>query len=195
MNRLKNRVRFVSLLALLFVALLLACSSAIKIGPPGAIEIPKEKIIYDDGDTITFDDVTIRILGIDTPEISHPEHGYSEDQAYGREASARAEELMRAAKKVSYMPYQEDQYGRMLGHVFIDGKLLGITLLEEGLAYETISHYGDNGFPALAAELQEAAQRGPEPKFEPPYIWRREHRQQPEETDQPPPEETSAESE
>lgn len=146
--------------------------------PNGSIAIPKESIIYDDGDTITFDEITIRVLGIDTPEIAHPAHGFAKDQPYGPEAAARAKELMRDAECVSYLPYQNDRYGRLLAHLFIDGKLLGLTLIREGLAYETVSHYGDNGFPELADQLLRAAKEAGEPPFEPPYIWRQEHRKE-----------------
>ncbi len=159
----------------------LSCAHGPKGGtaPEGSIDIPKEKIVYDDGDTITFDDITIRVLGIDTPEIAHPEHGFVIDQPQGREASARAEELMRQAGRVSYIPFQNDQYGRLLAHLFIDNELLGVTLIREGLAYETISHYGDNGFPELAARILKAADNAPEPSFKPPHIWRRENRTEP----------------
>lgn len=176
MNR---RLPFV-LLTILSILALGSCAHHpdLGLGPKGAIEIPKDKIVYDDGDTITFDDITIRVLGIDTPEISHPEHGFQVDQPYGREAAARAEELMRGAGHVSYLPYQRDQYDRLLAHLFIDGELLGLTLIREGLAYETVSHYGDNGFPALAAALLEAAEEAGEPPFKPPYQWRQENRKE-----------------
>ncbi|MBN1825174.1 MAG: thermonuclease family protein [Candidatus Eisenbacteria bacterium] len=173
------RNRKAPLVLLLLLALLSGCAHYSALETDRAIEIPKESIIYDDGDTITFGDITIRVLGIDTPEIAHPEHGFHEDQPYGREAAARAEELIRAAKRVTYLPYQNDHYGRLLAHLFIDGDLLGVTLIEEGLAYETVSHYGDNGFPEIAAALLAAAERAPEPRFIPPHEWRQEHRKEP----------------
>ena len=173
----RKHLAIASVLAALL--LLTGCASKAKLGPEGAIEIPKDRIVFDDGDTISFDDVTIRVLGIDTPEIAHPEHGFMEDQPYGREAAARAEELIRGAKTISYLPYENDRYGRLLAHLFIDGKLLGVYLVEEGLAYETITHYGDNGFPDQAAQILDAAEGAPEPQFIPPHQWRRENRKKP----------------
>lgn len=172
----RNRLIFLAMIALALVAA--GCSHHSALETDRAIEIPKESIIYDDGDTITFGETTIRVLGIDTPEIAHPEHGFHEDQPYGREAAARAEELMRAAKRITYLPSKNDRYGRLLAHLFIDGELLGVKLIEEGLAYETISHYGDGGFPEIAAALLAAAERAPEPRFMPPYKWRQEHRKE-----------------
>jgi len=39
-------------------------------------------------------------------------------------------------------------------------------LIKEGLAYETISYYGDNGFPDLAEMILKAARNSKQPKFE-----------------------------
>jgi len=163
---------------LLLALLLLACSTRTALETGRAIPIPIDRIEVDDGDTFSFDRTTIRVLGIDTPEIAHPAHGLFEDQAYGREATARAKELIFGAKRVSYLPYQNDRYGRLLAHVFLDGELLGVKLIEEGLAYETISHYGDQGFPEIAEAIRKAAENAPEPHFQPPYLWRREHRKE-----------------
>lgn len=163
---------------LLTIAFVLACAASGRLEPKSAIPVPKASIHYDDGDTFSFDGTTIRVLGIDTPEIAHPEHGFPEGQAYGPEAAARAEELIRAADRITYVPYQNDQYGRLLAHVFLDGELLGVKLVEEQLAYETISHYGDNGFPRIADAIMKAAEKAGTPPFEPPHQWRREHRVQ-----------------
>jgi len=48
-------------------------------------------------------------------------------------------------------------------------------LIRARLAYENISYYGDNGFPDLAERILKAAEDSPQPPFEKPYIWRREH--------------------
>ena len=53
-----------------------------------------------------------------------------------------------------------------------------VDMIREGLAYETVSHYGDNGFPTLAGQLLHAAEEAGEPPFQPPYIWRRENRKE-----------------
>ncbi|MBW2332824.1 MAG: thermonuclease family protein [Deltaproteobacteria bacterium] len=119
--------------------------------------------------------ITIRILGIDAPEIIHKEHGIFEDQPYGRKAAVMTINILRKAKIVEYLPFQNDKYGRLLAHVFVDGKLLAVYLIKAGLAYETVSYYGDNGFPGIAERILQAAHESPRPPFERPYKWRRRH--------------------
>ena len=165
------------LLLLIVLAITISCASHSALETTEAIPIPKESIVYHDGDTISFDDITIRILGIDTPEIAHPRWGQHEGQPFGDVAATRAEELIRGANRVTYLPYQKDRYDRLLAHIFIDGNLMGIQLIKEGLAYETISYYGDNGFPDIAASILKAAENAPEPQFKNPHIWRREQRE------------------
>jgi len=140
------------------------------------IEMDKAKIVLDDGDSFTYDGTGIRVLGMDTPEIAHPEHGFLEDQEFGREAAAHTAKIFKEAKVVSYIPDQPDRYGRTLAHVFIDGDLLAIKLIKAGLAHETVSHYGDNDFPELARRILEAAKESKAKDFMPPFQWRREHR-------------------
>jgi endonuclease YncB( thermonuclease family) len=143
---------------------------------PNRIKMDKSKIRPDDGDSFHYDTLTIRILGIDAPEIIHREHGYYEDQPLGRDAAAMTNRLMRQAKQVSYVPYKRDMYGRMLAHVFVDRELLSEKLLRVGLAYETITRYGDNGFPDIAEYILEVSEASPQPQFEAPWKWRQEHR-------------------
>lgn len=146
----------------------------------GRVEIEKKDIVFDDGDTIVHKGVEIRILGIDTPETIHEQHGIFIDQPMGPEASKRTKELIEGAKKVYLTTVGEkDKYGRILGHVWVDDKLLGEHLLSEGLAYESVSFYGDNGRPEIANRLLIAAlkayKEGRAPKFQEPYLWRKEN--------------------
>ena len=127
----------------------------------------------DDGDTFTVGRQKIRILGIDTPEISNPEHGFFKDQPYGRQAKNKAEEIFSSARVIEYVPFRHDSYGRLLAHVFVDGELFAVKMIEARLAYETVSHYGDNGFPDLARRIQRAAEKAGRPPFMEPYRWRR----------------------
>ena len=129
----------------------------------------------DDGDTFFYKDLIIRVLGIDAPEIIHKEHGIFEDQPSGREAAAMTRGILKRANIIEYLPFQNDKYGRLLAHVFVDERLLSILLIRAGLAYETVSYYGDNGFPELAERILRAAQESPKPRFERPYTWRRRH--------------------
>ncbi|HUU40927.1 MAG TPA: thermonuclease family protein [Desulfatiglandales bacterium] len=139
------------------------------------IRINKSAIRPDDGDTFYYKGVPIRVLGIDAPEIIHKEHGISQDQPYGRQAAAMIVDLFKKAKIIEYLPAQNDKYGRLLAHVFVDGELLSIHLIKAKLAYENVSYYGDNGFPDLAERILKAAKESPSLPFEDPYKWRRKH--------------------
>jgi micrococcal nuclease len=139
------------------------------------IRMDKSAIRPDDGDSFYYKDLTIRVLGIDTPEIIHKKHGIFEDQPYGREAAAMTKDILRNAKIVEYVPFQNDKYGRLLAHVFVNGELLSVHLIKAGLAYETVSYYGDNGFPEIAEKILEAAHESLRPPFEQPYKWRQRH--------------------
>jgi len=130
---------------------------------------------FDDGDTFLIDGAPIRVLGIDTPETRHPRVGIMEDQPYGLAAAESTEALMTRARVLELVPDGEDYYGRTLAHVLVDGDLLGVKLIEMGLAYENVSHFGDNGFPDLADQILQASLNAPKPLFEPPYLWRKKH--------------------
>lgn len=137
------------------------------------VNMNKEMIEFDDGDTVFYGDTTIRILGIDTPEIIHEEHGIYKNQEFGPEAAEFTKNELLKATTIQYVPYKKDRYKRLLAHVFVDGELLAVKLIKAGLAYETVSFYGDNKFPEFANEILEAAKDSPKPKFVNPIFWRR----------------------
>ncbi|HEX5133731.1 MAG TPA: thermonuclease family protein [Candidatus Krumholzibacteria bacterium] len=141
----------------------------------GAEAVSIARITFDDGDTFYVDGNPIRVLGIDTPEIRHPSVGILTDQPYGRAAAESTRVLIERSHGVEIAAGGFDRYHRRLAHVFVDGELLAVRLLEMGLAYETVSHYGDNGFPDLADRVLRASAAGPRPVFEEPYRWRREN--------------------
>ena len=173
------------IIPILLVILLLGLSCAKKAPPsladnyPNRVLMDKSKIRPDDGDSFHYDTLTIRVLGMDTPEIRHDEHGFFEDQPLGRDAATMTKKIFEDAQKIEYIPYQNDRYGRLLAHVFVDGELLSEKLIRQGLAYETVSHYGDNGFPDLAQHILKITKESPKPQFEPPWKWRQEHRKEP----------------
>ena len=178
----KIQTRSFTLYILLTLIITVSCSffskKDIAFLPEGAkiIEMDKSKIELDDGDSFTYDGMGIRVLGMDTPEIAHPEHGFHSDQPFGRQAAKMTAGILVNAKSVSYVPYERDRYGRMLAHVFVDGNLLSVKLIRAGLAHETVSHYGDNGFPKLAERIKEAAENSEAKDFMPPYKWRQQNR-------------------
>jgi micrococcal nuclease len=162
------------------VAVAVACSSrqpsSYHPSYKGARWIDKNTIEFDDGDTFRIRGETIRVLGIDTPEIAHPDMGMDEDQPYGIAAAESTRVWITRGSVIEYVPDGRDKYGRRLAHVFVDGELLAVLLIHAGLAYETVSFYGDNGFPDLAEQVLEAARTAPKPDFEEPYKWKRKQR-------------------
>jgi endonuclease YncB( thermonuclease family) len=93
-----------------------------------------------DGDTVdvTLDGQTIRVrlIGIDTPEIVDPRKPV---ECFGREASARAHELLDG--QVVFLeddPSQGDvdRYGRALRYVWLaDGRLINLEMVAQGYAF------------------------------------------------------------
>ncbi len=142
------------------------------------VPVPIAKIKIDDGDTVTIfwsrgETETVRILGIDTPETRHEEHGIPYDQPFGREATAFGRGVLAMTDKIELIRASMiDPYGRTLGYLYVNDRNYSVLLLSARLAIETVSHYGDNGLPREAAACLEAASKtGPAP-FEPPYLFR-----------------------
>jgi len=91
-----------------------------------------------DGDTMKVESggifFKVRVLGIDTPEVSGP---YTRAEPFGRMASERTKALA-LGKRVG-LEYdskkQKDKHGRLLAYVTLpDGRDLGRLLISEGLA-------------------------------------------------------------
>jgi micrococcal nuclease len=142
----------------------------------GAKLVRVSDIRFDDGDTFDYKNKPIRVLGIDTPEIAHPDLGVHESQPYGTAAAESTRAWIERARTIEIVLDGRDLYDRTLAHVFIDGELLACRLIRYALAYETVSHYGDSGYPDLAQQILDTARSSPKPKFEPPYRWKRKHR-------------------
>ena len=97
-----------------------------------------------DGDTfhVRLDgkEFKIRLLLIDTPETA--KEG-KVTQPFADQAKQRTEELLKKAKKVEGkfdVGDYTDKYGRALMYVYLDGKLLQQTLVEESLARVGYAH-------------------------------------------------------
>lgn len=94
-----------------------------------------------DGDTIAIDmngkSVTLRLIGIDTPETLDPRKPV---QCFGKEASNKAKELL----EETYVSIEKDatqgeidKYGRVLAYVFLeDGTFFNKYMIESGYAHE-----------------------------------------------------------
>jgi micrococcal nuclease len=94
-----------------------------------------------DGDTIEVQTpekkITIRLLGINTPETVDPRRGV---ECYGKEASARVKELLIGTDVTLVLDVDrevQDKYGRYLAYVYTsEGVFVNQHLLEEGYARE-----------------------------------------------------------
>lgn len=96
-----------------------------------------------DGDTIKVEMnnqvETIRLLGINTPEVSNP---YKPGECFGEEASAKMKELL-TNKEVYLIPDSQgsdrDKYDRLLRYVFFpNGIFINAELIKEGYAFNYI---------------------------------------------------------
>lgn len=147
------------------------------------VAVPVGAIQVGDGDTVVIEwgegDVEIvRILGIDTPETQNVAHNLPYAQPFGREATAFARGAFAVAERVELLRADTtDGWGRTLGYVFLNGRNYSELVVRARLATESVSHFGDNGFPAEAQAVLEAARAaGPMP-FEPPFQYRRRMRE------------------
>lgn len=142
------------------------------------VPVDPAKLVVDDGDSVLIrwgkdDSELVRILGIDTPETRHLEHDLPYAQSFGAEAEAFAKGAFAVAREVELLRASAlDPFGRSLGYLFLDGKNYSVLVLRARLAEESVRRYGDNGFPAEAAEVLAAAKEtGPLP-FESPGDFR-----------------------
>lgn len=115
-----------------------------------------------DGDTAKFtlengEVYSTRFLAIDTPETVHPTKGV---EPYGKEASEYTCNKLTNAKKIE-LEYdkaagQKDKYDRLLAWVYVDGSLLQVNLIREGLA-EVAYLYGDYKYVSLLQDEETIA--------------------------------------
>ena len=108
---------------ILFLIVIIGCNS-------DSIKMDKKFIKFDDGDTISYKNIPIRILGIDTPEIIHKEHGIFENQEMGKIAAEFTKNALLKAKIIKYFPSTKDKYNRLLAHILIDDELLAAKLIK-----------------------------------------------------------------
>lgn len=142
------------------------------------IKVDPATIVVDDGDSVVIkwpsgDEEVVRILGIDSPEVRHVEHNLPFDQEHGPEARAFARGAFAVATDVQILRCATlDPFGRSLAYLFVDGKNYSVLIIKARLSSESVSIYGDNGLPDLAAEVTAAAKEVGPPPFEPPGLYR-----------------------
>lgn len=95
-----------------------------------------EKVI--DGDTMKIKDVgTIRLIGMDTPEVVDPRKPV---ECFGREASDRAKQILLNQKVMLELDSSQDEtdrYGRILAYIYTeDGTFYNLEMIKEGYAHE-----------------------------------------------------------
>lgn len=86
-----------------------------------------------DGDTIELTNgEKVRYIGVDTPELHHPQ---KEVEYYAQEAH-RANQKLVEGKKVSleFDVQKRDRYGRILAYVYVDGFMVNEWLVANGYA-------------------------------------------------------------
>jgi micrococcal nuclease len=126
-------------------AIAVACSSAGSDGSAssagGAASEPVGVLVTRvvDGDTAHVDvegrDVTVRFIGIDTPEAVAPDQPV---ECYGREASEYTHHRLEGRRvRLEFDVERHDRFGRTLAYVWLGDELFNETLVREGYALVT----------------------------------------------------------
>ncbi|OSM06802.1 thermonuclease family protein [Magnetofaba australis] len=121
------------------IASLLTLSPNAMAASAGKPSMPDQSVVVKqvwDGDTLrTTDNVKVRLLGIDTPELGDAKRGEAAEP-FGERARERAKELVEGqAVTLHHGVRKTDDYKRRLAHVILsDGRSLGEILVAEGLA-------------------------------------------------------------
>lgn len=97
------------------------------------------KVVYvTDGDTfkvqIGSEEVTVRLIGIDTPESKHPEQTKNTDEGLVSTEFTK-DMLLYNDVYLEYDQSKTDTYGRVLAYAYLeDGEMVNKILVEEGIA-------------------------------------------------------------
>ncbi|WP_165227706.1 thermonuclease family protein [Aquisphaera insulae] len=142
------------------------------------VVVDPARVWVDDGDTIRIDwpgeaRETVRILGIDAPEIHHRSRPGVGDQPYGRDSLDFARRHLLGAKRLEMARASHpDRFQRTLAYLYADGVNYSVLAVENHMAESTIGRFGHNGFPEEAARVADAAARAGPPPFESPVKFR-----------------------
>lgn len=109
-----------------------------------AVVLNKKYIEVLDGDTIKYKNKKYRFIGLDAPELK---------QNYGEKAKNYVINSINKADKIFILIDSYDFYDRILCHIIIDEEPLAYSMIKEKYAKETITKYGDNGFPTIASNI------------------------------------------
>jgi len=125
---------FVALAFAILAILALTAAALAPASPAHGETTPQIRVI--DGDTIEdmAADITYRIVNIDTPETGSRARCAAEREL-GDAATRQARALIENASAFAVEPTGRiDRYGRTIAFVRVDGRDLGETLIERGLA-------------------------------------------------------------
>ncbi|NQS90016.1 thermonuclease family protein [Patescibacteria group bacterium] len=115
-----------------FVQTRVKSSSTVQSLPSGG---PFRVVRVLDGDTIVLDNgETVRLIGVDAPEIHHSEIPV---QRFGEEAAEFLKQFAGGFEcTLEYEPNNiRDQYGRLLAYVFVRDRLANAEMIRQGYAY------------------------------------------------------------
>jgi len=133
------------LLIISFIFILISIPLFAKSKTFGTVVVSKVVRVYD-GDTFTVDinswpeiigyHISIRVYGIDTPEIKGKT---AYEKAMARKARDLVRDILYHAHKIELRNIRRGKYFRIVAEVYVDGKSLANILLKNGLAKE---YYG-----------------------------------------------------
>lgn len=108
------------------------------------IEIEKNKIELIDGDSLFYNNKEYRLLGFDAPEIK---------QEFGVTAKNYLKSLITNSSRIYISVAEYDIYSRILAHLFIDDTPVAYYMMLSRMGIQTITKYGDNGFPIISENI------------------------------------------
>jgi micrococcal nuclease len=86
-----------------------------------------------DGDTLKLSTgEEIRLIGVDTPETTHP---HKPVEAFGQEATAFTKQMAEGKEvQLEFDVQRKDKYGRTLAYAYVRGQMLNAELVRQGYA-------------------------------------------------------------
>lgn len=142
-------------------------------GSDKTIDLEGRVVRVADGDTLSLLDAhnkqhKVRLYGIDSPERA---------QAYGKAASRQLAELV-GDRQVQVVIKDEDDYGRIVGHVFYEGRSVNLAMIESGYAWWYQYHAPERSDFRDGQRNARAGRRGlwQDADPTPPWDWRRSNR-------------------
>ncbi|GAV24867.1 thermonuclease [Carboxydothermus islandicus] len=116
------QVKVIWVIFLLFALFLQGCAGDVD---AATNFIPAKVVKVSDGDTVKVKlssgkEIRVRMIGVNTPELSHPELGIKE-QPYGKEAFKYTKKVLYPGRIVflEYDVQKQDKYGRDLAYVWL----------------------------------------------------------------------------